>query len=552
MRKFSLLIAIALLFQFQSTAQSIEMDSSQIGFGLVAFGDSDSVIVQIYNLTNEELEIQEPVFFDVYNSSPFYVNEYPTTLSPNGTASFFVVFKPVHNMLHNSEMVIASNRGAASVDLIGDCQYEGSYYNATYNLVDEELKSAFKTLLGIGYSDLGYNGARDKMFMQIDNQKMNGQGSVENRITRSYLGTDLVGYTSRSNAQTSYNVNTEHTFPQGFFNSNSPMKADLHHLYVTNQNANSKRANYAFGNAASNITWESGGSKLGKDVNGVQVFEPRDAHKGKAARAIMYFLLRYQNYGNHVTTTYEQTMREWSEAVPPDVIDVKRNDDIQAVQHNRNPLVDYPQYLDRIYKLRSVENRPGVGYIAASTEAVEFGDVSATGDEIYNIVITNYGYEALTVSDIEFTESTTSSFSLDGSLPTSFIVSPGESVNVPLICTATSSSEDLEAMLNFTTNAANNSEFSIPVSADFATGISGVNAYAEIIVSPNPFTNQIEFRNLQQPVSEIRVYDISGRIVFVQGGDRHSVNIPNLNSGIYQMVVTLQDGGMFTRKLMKQ
>ena len=552
MKKLSSLIAIVLLFQFQSIAQSIHLDSSQIGFGLVYFGDADSVIVQMTNLTNEELQIQEPVFFDVYNSSPFYVNAYPATLSANETASFYVVYKPVHNIAHNSEMVIVSNRGAASIDLIGDCKYPQSYYDATYDLLDEELETAFKGLLAVGYTDLGYNGARDKMFMVIDNQKVNGQGSAENRITRVYIGTDIVGFTSRQNAQTTFNVNTEHTYPQGFFNSASPMKADLHHLYVADENANSKRANYAFGNVASNITWQSGGSILGKDELGVQVFEPRDEQKGKAARAILYFLLRYQNYGSHVTTLYEKTMREWSEAFPPDAIDIKRNNDIQGVQHNRNPFVDYPQFLDRIYKLRIVQNRPVDSYVAVSTAAAEFGDVSATGDEVYNIVITNYGNEILTVSNLELTENSTSSFSLDEFLPVDITVFPGESANVPVICTATSSSEDLEAMLNFTTDAVNNSGFSIPVSADFATGISRVDAYAEIIVAPNPFTSQVEFKNLQNPISEIKVYDISGRVVFVQGGDRRSVNISNLNSGIYQMVVTLQDGGMFTRKLMKQ
>src|SRR5690554_460958 len=552
MRKFSALIAIVLLFQFQSAAQSIELDSGQINFGLVYYGSPDSAIVQIFNLTDEELEIQEPVFFDVYNSSPFYVNEFPETLGPNGSASFFVVFDPVHNMAYNSEMVVVSNRGAVAMDLHGDCQYTQSYYAPTYSLLDEELETALKGILGSGYNNLGYNGARDQMFMVIDNQKVNGQGSSQNRITRAYLGTDLVGYTSRSNAQTAFGVNTEHTFPQGFFNSGSPMKADLHHLYVTDVTANGKRANYAFGNVASNITWESGGSKLGKDVTGVTVFEPRDAHKGKAARAILYFLVRYQNYGSHVTTPYEKTMREWNEAYPPDAIDVKRNNDIQAVQNNRNPFVDYPQFLDRIHNLRIFQNRPEAGYISASTEVAEFGDVSATGDEVYNIVLTNYGNETVSINNLQFTENSTSSFSLAESVPTSLSVLPGESVNVPLICTASSSSEDLEAVLNFNTTAVNSSAFSIPVSADFVSSIDRRDAYADIVVSPNPFVGQIELRNLNQQISEIRLYDMSGRIVFVQGGDRSSAYIPNLNSGIYQMVVTLQDGGMFTRKLMKQ
>lgn len=552
MRKFSTLIAVVLLFQFQSFAQSIELNSAQINFGLVYYGNADSVLVEITNLTSEELEIQEPVFFDVYNSSPFYVNAYPATLNANETSSFFVVYNPVHNMAHNSEMVVVSNRGAAAIDLHGDCKYPEAYYDPTYNLFDEVLESAFKVFLASGYNSLSYNAARDQMYMVLDNQKVNGQGSVENRITRVYLGTDIVGFSNRSNAQTAFGVDCEHTYPQGFFNKGLPMRTDLHHLYVTDANANSTRSNYAFGKVESNITWQSGGSKRGKDANGVIVFEPRDAHKGKAARAILYFLLRYQNYGNHVTSTYEQTIREWHETFPPDAIDVKRNDDIEGIQNNRNPFVDYPQFLDRIYNLRAVEDRPEAGYVAVSTQVAEFGDVSATGDEVYNIVLTNYGNETVTIGDLEFTDNSTSSFSLDESLSTHIPVQPGESVNVPIICTAISNSEDLEAMLHFTTDAVNGSQFSIPVSADFTTNITRIDAYAEITVSPNPFSSQIEFNNLDQQISDIKLYDISGRIVFAQGGGGTSINIPNLNSGIYQMVVTLQDGGMFTRKLMKQ
>lgn len=552
MKQIYSLIFLILFCSLGANAQSVELSIDQISFGTLTYGQKDSALVQVTNLTNEEIEVYEPTFFDVYNSSPFYVNEYPATIGANESASFYVVYEPIHNIVHNSEMVFNSsgNRGAISLDLLGDCDYPGTYYDATHDLMDESLEDVFEDILANNQHDWGYGPARDKMYMEYDNHKVNGQGSSQNRITRVYIGTDAVGYTSRSNAQSAYNLNTEHTFPQGFFNSASPMVADMHHLYVTDVNANSTRGNYAFGNAVSNVTWQQGGSKLGKDANGTTVFEPRDAHKGRAARAVLYFVLRYQNYGGFLTASQEQTLRQWSVDFPPNQVDLNRNDDIFDLQNNRNPFVDYPQFIDRIYNLRLAENRPNVGYIAVSTEAVNFGDVSADGEEVYNIVITNYGERFMTLSNIELVENSTSSFDFAIDLPANFVIQPKESASLPIICSATSIQEDLEAKLSFTTNAVNGSTFLIPVNAEFTTGLADAASYSHVLVYPNPVSNVVHL-DIDEPVSQIKVYDVAGRLCFAQDGDVNRFSVQHLNSGIYQMVVTMQNGDIFTRKVMK-
>ncbi len=546
-------IAIFLTSTF-AQGQSVSLSASQIDFGTVTFGDLDSVLVEITNLKNEEIDVFQPEFFDVYNTSPFYVNVYPEAIPANGSASFYIVYKPVHNIVHNSEMVVktSGNRGAAAIDLIGDCEYANTYYSLTHNMIDEDLEEALNDILDDNYQDFGYNGARDKIFMELDNQRVNGQGSVENRITRAYIGTDAVGYTSRSNAQSQFNLNTEHTFPQGFFNQNLPMRADMHHLFVTDVDANSTRANFAFGIPVSNITWEEGGSRQGVDASGTSVFEPRDAQKGKSARAVLYFVVRYQNFGGFLTENQEEVLREWCSSFPPDEVDMTRNEDIFELQNNRNPFVDYPQFLDRIYNIRLDQDRPNVGYLAVSTAEVDFGDVSETGDETFNIVITNYGERFVTINGLEFTGNSTSSFSLAGDVPANFIVNPGESAYLPVICTATSSNDDLEALFGFSTTAANGNSYQIPVSADFSTGLASISAYESVVVSPNPFLYQVELRNLNEQVSQIHVYDISGRLCKSINGNVKTIAMYDFQSGIYQMVVTLNNGDIFTRKLVKQ
>lgn len=541
-------------FSFNAFGQSVELNTSQINFGTLTYGTPDSVLVEITNLLNEEVFLEAPEFFDFYGSSPFYVNTYPESIEANGAGSFYVVFNPIHNMVHNSEMVVktSGNRGAVALDLIGECVYPGSYYATTYNLLDEDLESALHTLLAQNYQDYGYSGARDRIFMEIDNQKVNGQGASQNTLTRIYIGTDAVGYTSRSNAQQEYNLNTEHTFPQGYFNSNFPMKSDMHHLFVSDINANSVRGNLRFGNVVSGIDWSEGGSKRGLQADGQTVFEPRDEQKGPSARAILYFVIRYQNYDGFLNVTQEATLRDWSATFPPDAIQKTRNEDIFAYQHNRNPFVDYPQFLDRIYNIRLNEFRPEAGALARSSQSVDFQEVEASTTTTYNLVFTNYGNRYIAITNLGFTDNSTMSFGLDQGLPATLAIYPGESVSIPITCYTTSSSDDLEANLYFNSNVMGSAEVTIPVSASFTTGIETVNAYANFQLAPNPASEYVRLSKLDEPVMFIKVFDIAGRLCASFSGNNTRINTSELNPGMYHVLVGLENGKMLKRKLVKQ
>lgn len=541
-------------FSYNAFGQSVELNASQINFGTLTYGTPDSVLVEITNLLNEEVFLEAPEFFDFYGSSPFYVNTYPESIEANGAGSFYVVFNPIHNMVHNSEMVVktSGNRGAVALDLIGECVYPGSYYATTYNLLDEDLESALHTLLAQNYQDYGYSGARDRIFMEIDNQKVNGQGASQNTLTRIYIGTDAVGYTSRSNAQQEYNLNTEHTFPQGYFNSNFPMKSDMHHLFVSDINANSVRGNLRFGNVVSGIDWGEGGSKRGLQADGQTVFEPRDEQKGPSARAILYFVIRYQNYDGFLNVTQEATLRDWSATFPPDAIQKTRNEDIFAYQHNRNPFVDYPQFLDRIYNIRLNEFRPEAGALARSSQSVDFQEVEASTTTTYNLVFTNYGNRYIAITNLGFTDNSTMSFDLDQGLPATLAIYPGESVSIPITCYTTSSSDDLEANLYFNSNVMGSAEVTIPVSASFTTGIETINAYANFQLAPNPASEYVRLSKLDEPVMFIKVFDIAGRLCASFSGNNTRINTSELNPGMYHVLVGLENGKMLKRKLVKQ
>ena len=69
--------------------------------------------------------------------------------------------------------------------------------------------------------------------------------------------------------------------------------SDQHHLFVTNQNnANGVRGNHPLDEVVS-VTSSFLEGKFGLNAAGDQVYEPRESHKGNAARALLYMALKY-------------------------------------------------------------------------------------------------------------------------------------------------------------------------------------------------------------------------------------------------------------------
>lgn len=134
------------------------------------------------------------------------------------------------------------------------------------------------------------------------------------------------------------------------------MVSDMHHLFPTDNTANNQRANTPFGIVLGAPTWSQGGSKLGGGV-----FEPRDVHKGAVSRAMLYFGIMYGG-NSTVQISYlapqESQLKAWAKQFQPTGVDVRRNTDIARVQGNRNPLVDYPQFLNRMGVLSSNSDLP--------------------------------------------------------------------------------------------------------------------------------------------------------------------------------------------------
>lgn len=144
--------------------------------------------------------------------------------------------------------------------------------------------------------------------------------------------------------------------------------SDQHNLFPTHQNnANARRSNYPLGEVKQ-VTYQFLDGKLGLDANGNIVYEPRDKHKGDAARALFYMAIRYDGVGGRwflPSFQSEETLKKWHKQDPPDDWEKGRNEYIYLYTHkNRNPFIDHPEYADYI-------NFSNLTYIPPSLQLAE-------------------------------------------------------------------------------------------------------------------------------------------------------------------------------------
>jgi endonuclease I len=397
---FNKFLLIAVLLSLKLLAQ-VSVNPEAIEFPQVFTSTSDSASFYVINHTDQVVSVELNNYKSVY-----ILSDTALIVPANDSVIVWIKYKPIQNVIDADVVLITSSDSAigAAIDINGIAKYGDSYDAATFNKYDVELKTALTSLVA-NHTSLGYNLARDKMYMEIDNQRVNGQGAAQNTLECVYTGRLAVGYTSRADAQNNYSFNTEHTWPQSTFSENEPMRSDLYHLFPTDVTANGVRANYPFGKVVSSITWQNGGSKLGNNSQGQLVFEPRDVHKGDVSRSMFYFLTRYPvNYGTFFTQTQENVFREWNKFDPVGNVESNRNSAIASFQLKRNPYIDHPEFVDRIYSFTTNNVRPTVAELNILPLALSF-DSTAVGDTTTNyIFIVNAGSAALILDSITITD----------------------------------------------------------------------------------------------------------------------------------------------------
>ncbi|MEQ9262448.1 MAG: endonuclease [Owenweeksia sp.] len=511
------------------SAQNIEVVSRSMNLGNAFENNASTTQVTVYNPGIFPVEITDVDLFEIYGDIPFTVSDTAFILMPQDTQSFTVSFLPEHNIMHSTALILKTNSGFGHVpvQLSGQGKYSNTYYSATENMEEEALKGALKTKLAQGYNSLGYTSARDNMYSAIDNSG----GTVE----CVYTGR-TANFTTRAGAN-SNSFNCEHTFPQGFFNQNEPMRSDIHHLFPTDVTSNSKRGNDPFG-VVTNASWQVGGSKSGGNT-----FEPRDVHKGACARAMMYFVIRYQDYSNHFSGQ-ESILRAWHNTYKPSAAEQSRNNQIAALQTSRNPFVDYPQFEERITSFVSNSVAPTVNSLYYSDDTIRLRP--SAGRFEYEFVFYNNGNQTVNLSN--FTLSDTSLHFEPGPVLT-LTIPPGDAATVRI---SYESSNTYLATLGFDTDIPGQPSKMVPINSTAKIGVEeSVVTTQHFNLYPNPAQETVFLDVAEEQISFVDILDISGlmRKVVVQNGQ---VDIASLPVGLYFVRVTTESGKIMIRKLLKE
>ncbi len=206
---------------------------------------------------------------------------------------------------------------------------------------DDALKAEIYKTVSTGHKAAGYNLAKKYLFGTL-HLKQNPTGYY---IQDVYCKKEFTKGVGPGNVPDQNAVNCEHTWPQSKFTSGFPnetQKSDLHHLYPTDSKANSTRGNFDFADVSQNenLGADCHTSKSGPSVTtgGKNFFEPPSDHKGNVARALFYFSIRYKIAINEAE---EEFLRRWDEMDPVDADEIERNNQIQKIQGNRNPFIDF-------------------------------------------------------------------------------------------------------------------------------------------------------------------------------------------------------------------
>lgn len=171
--------------------------------------------------------------------------------------------------------------------------------------------------------------------------------------------------------------NREHSVPQSWFGEKTPMKCDLFHVVPTDGYINNTRDSYLYyevtnidKDKCSKNKFSKFGTSTVNGKSGEKVFEPNDEYKGDFARIYFYMVTAYEataassfrstkgnatveifqdNEYRPIKDWYLSMLMKWAKNDPVSEKEIKRNNAVYKIQHNRNPFVDYPGLEDLIW-----------------------------------------------------------------------------------------------------------------------------------------------------------------------------------------------------------
>lgn len=288
---------------------------------------------------------------------------------------------------------------------------------ALHNLIDDHTEYSYSTC---------------KTILKETDEDPNDNSSIvlvykQNSINKEYFAGGL-------DASTNDYWNREHvwakslgSFGPGGIYENGPANTDVHNLKPADMSVNADRGNLSFDN---------GGVEHSENPNVRYTdtsWEVPDNVKGDVARILFYMDVRYEGGIDEPDLTIVEmldtypnpyigklsTLLEWHDADPVDAFEMNRNEVIYSWQNNRNPFIDHPEYVNRIWGEETLLSSDSVSHLFIS----EYLEGSS-----YNkaIELFNPSSQEVDLSDYELWHIFNGGSWAEDQLPLSGTISPGE------------------------------------------------------------------------------------------------------------------------------
>lgn len=264
----------------------------------------------------------------------------------------------------NIEQKVVAQENLLATTSIDD--YYSSLYDTSGNLLykGKELRSKLHDIISYNTTNKGY-GDLSWVYKTTDVDTNNSNNVIlyYSGESRSYNFTNFSG-----------TINREHVWCQSHFGSttdkqNSPY-SDAHQVRPCDSSLNSWRNNSFY----SELTPEQITKKddYGNASMSQELFYPSEEYRGDVARTLFYVATRYYN-ANSTTLNYDNldfvdavtsvdaksypyqmgnisSLMKWNILYQPSELEIRRNDEVEKIQNNRNPFIDHPEYAVYIWE----------------------------------------------------------------------------------------------------------------------------------------------------------------------------------------------------------
>jgi len=206
--------------------------------------------------------------------------------------------------------------------------YEG-YYASLNGLQDYQIKNQLTSII-TPMNDRGYTYAITILqSSDVDPNNSNNIILVYDRFSRPKVwSSGAIGTWNR-----------EHVWPQSKLGTASD--SDVHNLKPADPQTNSSRGNSPFG--------DDGIRTTNGYISGGTYYFPGDQDKGDIARIVLYMNVRWGLAINTGSIGDINTFLMWHIEDPVDDFERNRNNVIYTHQQNRNPFIDHPELVERIW-----------------------------------------------------------------------------------------------------------------------------------------------------------------------------------------------------------